>query len=110
MTLAKVAYYLVDMGTITLTIGFVLVVAHTALLAFGRRPALVPATAGAHGGGGSSRPSVGPVDPPAGSTGQLFVVLSFALVGLGMLVRAYLVGRGPWGNLYEFSVAFAFGI
>ena len=25
-------------------------------------------------------------------------------------MRAYLVGRGPWGNLYEFSIAFAFGI
>ena len=36
--------------------------------------------------------------------------MAFVLVGLGMLIRAYLVGRGPWGNLYEFSVAFAFGI
>ena len=27
-----------------------------------------------------------------------------------MLLRAVLVGRGPWGNLYEFCVAFAFGI
>ena len=32
------------------------------------------------------------------------------LVGLAMLIRAYIVGRGPWGNMYEFSVAFAFGI
>ena len=27
-----------------------------------------------------------------------------------MLLRAIVVGRGPWGNLYEFSVAFAFSM
>ena len=27
-----------------------------------------------------------------------------------MLMRAYVVGRGPWGNLFEFSVAFAFSM
>ena len=27
-----------------------------------------------------------------------------------MILRAVIVGRGPWGNMYEFSVAFAFGI
>ena len=27
-----------------------------------------------------------------------------------MLLRAYVVGRGPWGNMYEFSVAFAFSM
>jgi len=118
MSLAKMAYYLVDMGSVTLAVGFILLVVHTSLLAFGRRASLMPAAAGAGGGGGTvsfgrsggRSGAVGPVDTPAGSTGQLFVVLTFVLVGLGMLVRAYLVGRGPWGNLYEFSVAFAFGI
>ena len=41
---------------------------------------------------------------------QVFTWTSFILVGIGLLIRAYLVGRGPWGNLYEFSVAFGFGI
>ena len=112
MTLAKMAYYLVDMGTLTVAIAFVLLVVHTSLLAFGRRAELVTSAAGAGGGSiglGRAR-EVGPSDTPAGSTGQLFAWLSFVLVGLGMLIRAYLVGRGPWGNLYEFSVAFAFGI
>ena len=27
-----------------------------------------------------------------------------------LVARALVVGRGPWGNLYEFTVAFAFGI
>jgi cytochrome c-type biogenesis protein CcsB len=122
MTLAKIAYYLVDMGTVTTAIAFVLFVAHTSLLAFGRRAfavGAVPAVAGAGAGGGSStitvgRPSnsasLGTSETAAGNTGQLFTWLSFILIGLGMLIRAYLVGRGPWGNLYEFSVAFAIGV
>ena len=27
-----------------------------------------------------------------------------------MLLRAIVVGRGPWGNMFEFSVAFAFSM
>jgi cytochrome c-type biogenesis protein CcsB len=41
------------------------------------------------------------------------LVLSFiGWVGLGasMLLRALVVGRGPWGNMFEFSVAFAFSM
>lgn len=112
MTLAKMAYYLVDVGSLTLAVAFVLLVVHTSLLAFSRRAVLVPSAAGAGGGSvGFGRSSVvGPADTAVGSSGQLFVWLSFVLIGLGMLIRAYLVGRGPWGNLYEFSVAFAFGI
>ena len=30
--------------------------------------------------------------------------------GASMLLRAYVVGRGPWGNMFEFSVAFAFSM
>ena len=36
-----------------------------------------------------------------------------AIVALGaslLLLRAIVVGRGPWGNMFEFTVAFAFGI
>ena len=120
MTLAKIAYYLVDMGSVTTAIAFVLLVAHTSLLAFGRRAVigLAPATAGAGAGasGGTTTVTVdrssdsNGAETAAGNTGQLFVWLSFVFIGVGMLVRAYLVGRGPWGNLYEFSVAFAIGM
>ena len=27
-----------------------------------------------------------------------------------MITRAIVVGRGPWGNMYEFTVAFSFSI
>ncbi|MDQ3937948.1 MAG: c-type cytochrome biogenesis protein CcsB, partial [Chloroflexota bacterium] len=46
----------------------------------------------------------------AGGMGHAFVWASLVLIGVGMLIRAFLVGRGPWGNLYEFTVAFGFGI
>jgi cytochrome c-type biogenesis protein CcsB len=36
--------------------------------------------------------------------------VAWALIGLSMLLRAIIVGRGPWGNMYEFAVAFSWGI
>jgi cytochrome c-type biogenesis protein CcsB len=107
----RISYYLVDIGTITLAVSFILLVMHTTLLALGRRQA-APATATA----GSTSATITLADEQrdgaatAGGIGQAFVWVSFVLIGLGMLVRGILVGRGPWGNLYEFSVAFAFGI
>jgi len=111
MMLAKLSYYAFDVGTVALLIGFVLLVVHTTLLAAGRRQAL--AVAGVSGSRSVSSGSVGQSGPSAttaGGIGQVFVWTSLVLLGIGLLVRAYLVGRGPWGNLYEFSVAFAFGI
>jgi cytochrome c-type biogenesis protein CcsB len=121
LTLAKLSYYLIDVGSITLGISFVLLVIHTALLAAGRRAerrSLALAGAGATVGTVGSAPingtqsmvMPGTQSTPAGSSGQVFVWASFILIGLGLLVRAYLVGRGPFGNMYEFSVAFAWGI
>jgi cytochrome c-type biogenesis protein CcsB len=125
MTLDKLSYYLLDVGSLALFVAFVLLVIHTSLLALGRRqPRRVLAGAGAFGGGGTTVTPIGGsagreshdpavasvVATPAGTSGQAFVWAGFVLVGLGMLIRGYLVGRGPWGNLYEFSVAFAFGI
>ena len=110
--MATLSYYAIDIGTVTLAIGFILFVIHTTLLASGRRATV--ATAGA-GAGSSSTVSVslGSTTLNAGtpaSIGQAFAWVSVVLLGIGLLVRAVLVGRGPWGNLYEFSVAFAFGI
>src|SRR6476646_1247235 len=41
---------------------------------------------------------------------RAFTITALAVLALSMAMRAALVGRGPWGNLYEFSVAFAFTI
>ncbi|MEA2676094.1 MAG: hypothetical protein QOJ81_235 [Chloroflexota bacterium] len=115
MTLAKLSYYAFDVGTVLAFIGFLLLVVHTTLLAAGRRQSLTVATAGGPSVsvGTSVGPSVGQAGPSAtsaGSIGQVFIWASAVLLAIGLIVRAYLVGRGPWGNLYEFSVAFAFGV
>ena len=124
MTLAKLSHYFVDMGAITLVIAFFLLVIHTSLLALGRRAALATSTSGRSGGAtatlslgderafGGLRTALSNLGggTAAGGIGHAFTWASFVLIGLGMLVRGVIVGRGPWGNLYEFSVAFAFGI
>src|SRR5665811_335809 len=111
MTLASLSYYAFDVGMVTLGIAFILFCVHTTLLAAGRRQTATAVAAGA-GASGSTTVTVSESAPstPAGGMAQAFVWASFVLVGVGLLVRAYLVGRGPWGNLYEFSVAFGFGI
>jgi cytochrome c-type biogenesis protein CcsB len=113
--MAKLSYYAFDVGTIALVIAFVMFIVHTTLLAMGRRQMLATATAGARGSGGTSSMSSasgsgsGSNESTAGAIGQAFVWVAFVVVGLGLILRAVLVGRGPWGNLYEFSIAFAFG-
>src|SRR6188768_2045925 len=114
MTLAKLSYYAFDVGTIALGIAFVLFVVHTTLLAMGRRATLATATAGAGGGGTATVTTTASSGyqnrGTAASIAQAFTWVAFVLFAVGLILRAYLVGRGPWGNLYEFSIAFAFGI
>lgn len=107
MNLARLSYYAFDVGTALAVIGFLLLVVHTTLLAAGRRQSLATASAG---GPSVSIGTGGPSATTAGSIGQVFVWASAVLLAVGLIARAYLVGRGPWGNLYEFSVAFAFGV
>jgi cytochrome c-type biogenesis protein CcsB len=129
MTLAKVSLYLSTIGGLSLLIAFLLAVAHTTLLALGRRPVavrrgLAPSAAGAGARAGTTTITFGPqghgsaarVDDPsargttAGSIGHGFTWAAWVTLGLSLAVRAWVVGRGPWGNMYEFSIAFAFGI
>jgi cytochrome c-type biogenesis protein CcsB len=127
--LAGLSQYLFIAGSICLVIGFLMHVAHTTVLAAGRRTAAAlnltrPLTAGATSGGGGTtvvglggpgRPSTAntatfQTTTTAGSIGIGMTWTGAILIALSMLIRAYIVGRGPWGNMYEFTVAFAFGI
>jgi cytochrome c-type biogenesis protein CcsB len=111
MDLAKLSYYAFDVGMILIGVAFILFVVHTTLLAAGRRRSLVMAGAGAGVSGGTTITNSESVpSTTAGGMAQAFTWAGFILVLIGLIVRGYLVGRGPWGNLYEFSVAFAFGI
>ena len=109
--MASMTYYAFDVAMVTLGIAFILFCVHTTLLAAGRRQTATAATtAGTTTTTTVTMPESGTTSTSAGNMAQVFTWTSFILVGLGLLVRAYLVGRGPWGNLYEFSVAFGFGI
>jgi cytochrome c-type biogenesis protein CcsB len=129
MDLARLSLYSSVVGGILLLLAFCLHVAHTTLLASRaglvslRSTRLVPQTATVGVGSGPTRSaSLGSTGSaglgltgPAARTGAGDVAIAltwigWALVGLSLLLRAVIVGRGPWGNMYEFSVAFAFGI
>ena len=109
-------------GVILLVLAFASHVAHTVLLAAGRRAAVAvsalapqPALAGVASGSfikarAAARAS-GPEDfaapTPLSGASIVLTTAAFAVLLGSVALRGYLVGRGPWGNLYEFSVAFA---
>ncbi len=118
--MATGSYYLYVVAGILLAGAFAAHVAHTALLASGHRlaaalaPRSVPAFAGAVGGSFVEEMEVGAGDgTPRSAAGPFAIGLAWAAFGLlagALLLRGIVVGRGPWGNLYEFSVAFSTAI
>ncbi|HVL52865.1 MAG TPA: cytochrome c biogenesis protein CcsA [Vitreimonas sp.] len=123
--MAETSQLLFSIATIVLAVAFAAHVGHAVLLANGRRsfPALAtaarPAWAGAVGGSFAARAS-GDVTTagtrasagtsPLGRTAWIGTVLAFGLLVASLGIRAWLVGRGPWGNLFEFSAAFGASI
>jgi cytochrome c-type biogenesis protein CcsB len=122
--MAQASSLLFVLGVIATAIGFAAHVGHAVLLANGRRAVvLVPsaqpafATGGVTGSFVTSRAAAAaaPVGLAASPTplsraATVFTVLAFALLASSMVLRGIVVGRGPYGNLFEFSVAFAASI
>jgi cytochrome c-type biogenesis protein CcsB len=122
--MAQASSILFVLGVIFVALGFAAHVGHAVLLANGRRviafaPAAQPAfaTGGVTGSFVSSRASsIGaPLDlanspSPLSRAAEGLTVVAFGLLVASMATRAIVVGRGPYGNLYEFSVAFATSI
>lgn len=114
MSLAGLSQYLFILGGMSLLLSFVLHVAHTTLLATGWR---VPAAAQgslARAAASGSAVMPGRMSPttttPPGSMGHAFAWVSLVFLALALGFRALIVMRGPWGNMFEFSLAFAAGI
>jgi cytochrome c-type biogenesis protein CcsB len=115
---------LFTVGTIVLAIAFAANIGHAVLLANGRRgfrlmpAAAQPAWAGvATGSFVDSRDAARAAEPadyaapsPLSSGARWLTITAFAILAASLLVRAVIVGRGPWGNLFEFSTAFATSI
>ena len=122
--MASFSSSLFSLGVIFVALGFAAHVGHAVMLANGRRllPVLAstpqPAYAGVVTGSfvaARERASASGLDASASSSPLSRAALWLSLVGwlaLGasMLLRAYVVGRGPWGNMFEFSVAFSFSM
>ncbi|HEY3072698.1 MAG TPA: cytochrome c biogenesis protein CcsA, partial [Candidatus Limnocylindrales bacterium] len=118
---------LFSIGVIAMALAFAAHVANTVLLANGRRvlaaiaprqpqPAFAGAVTGSFverieerssmGSGGLAGDQTSRIAPAA----LALTLIALALIGSSMALRAYLVGRGPWGNMFEFTVAFSFTI
>jgi cytochrome c-type biogenesis protein CcsB len=117
---ATFSQYLFITGALLLLFAFVTDIAYTTLLAVGRRavhimpssaPQLVAAgPSPAPAGRSSAAPAPTPGASTAGAIGHGLTWASFLLMAGSLLTRAVIVERGPWGNMYEFSIAFAVGI
>ncbi len=116
--MATLSQYLFAVGALLLLFAFVLAVAYTTSLALGRRAlhaiSLPAVRLAAAGPGGPTPPlTTGAAPSGASTTGGLahgFTIAAFLALAGSLLARAVVVERGPWGNMYEFSIAFAVGI
>ncbi len=106
---------------ILLVLAFGAHVVHAVLLAHGRRLAAAfslarqPAFAGVVTGSfveGREAALAAGVEPRSAAApfASGLTVIAAVLLGLSMAMRAAVVGRGPWGNMEEFTVAFSFTI
>jgi cytochrome c-type biogenesis protein CcsB len=125
--MATASYYLYVVAGLLLIGALAAHVAHAVLLAGGRRAAvsLAPRREAAFAGvvGGSFAAELASPDGTGadgtGMAGASTAAAPFALgfawasalaLGSALLFRGIVVGRGPWGTLFEFTVAFAFGV
>ena len=122
--MAQLSSILFVLGVFATALGFAAYVGHAVLLANGRRVVALAsvaqpafATGGVTGSFVTTRSasSSAPVDLAASPTplsrgATWLTVGAFALLVASLALRAVVVGRGPYGNLYEFSVAFATSI
>ena len=119
--MATASQYLYVVAGLLLPGAFAAHVAHATLLAAGRglpstlTPRRSPAFAGVVGGSFVDEVSASSADEAGSHTaaGPFAIGLAWAAgvsLGLALLLRGIVVGRGPWGNMFEFTVAFALGI
>ena len=114
---------LFSLGVILVALGFAAHVGHAVMLANGRRvlslsPARQPAFAGVVTGSfvdeqvrsASSALDTYASPSPLSRAAIGLTLVAWIALGASLVLRAIVVGRGPWGSMYEFSVAFAFSM
>jgi cytochrome c-type biogenesis protein CcsB len=112
------------LGVVFIALGFAAHVGHAVMLANGRRtvsvvvPGQQPAYAGAVTGSfvtaqlrsASGGPGMAAAASPLSRAALGLSLAGWLVLGVSLLLRAVIVGRGPWGNMFEFTVAFAFSM
>ena len=122
--MAELSSVLFSVGVILVALAFAAHVGHAVMLANGRRALRVfsaapqPAYAGvvtgsfvtaqAHASAGGASVSASPSPLSRAATG--LTLAAIAALGGSLLLRGIVVGRGPWGNMFEFTVAFSFSM
>ena len=120
--MAQLAQLLFSVGVVVVALTFAAHVGHAVMLANGRRslprlataprPAFAGVVSGSFAEQAARRPgreTIEPTSPLSGVSTWLGWV-AVALLGMSLVFRALSVGRGPWGNMFEFTVAFGFTI
>jgi cytochrome c-type biogenesis protein CcsB len=124
--MAAVSSALFSLGVILVALGFAAHVGHAVMLANGRRslPAFgasgapQPAYAGVVTGSfvtsqtrdAANGPVLAASPSPLSRAAEWLTVAAVVALGASLLLRGIVVGRGPWGNMYEFTVAFSFSM
>ena len=121
--MAELSSNLFSLGVLLVAFGFAAHVGHAVMLANGRRslsfaPAQRPAYAGSVSGSfvtsqttaAQSGPGLAASPSPLSRAAIGLSLASFIALGGSLLARGIVVERGPWGNMFEFTVAFAFSI
>ena len=115
---------LFSLGVVFIALGLAAHVGHAVMLANGRQtlPVLAatqqPAYAGVVTGSfvaarlqaAAGGPSTAAAPSPLSGAAVALSLLGWLALGASLALRAVIVGRGPWGNMFEFSVAFAFAM
>ncbi len=128
MTMAALSSALFSLGVIFVALGFAAHVGHAVMLANGRRALSVaglgavvgqqPAYAGVVTGSfvtsqtqaAAGGPSLAASPSPLSRAASGLTWAAVAALGASLLLRGIIVGRGPWGNMFEFTVAFSFSM
>jgi cytochrome c-type biogenesis protein CcsB len=122
--MALISQLLFPIGTIAIALGFAAYVGHAVMLANGRRsmaslvasrqPAWAGVVTGSFATSRTSAASAGldlAASPtPLGRAAVVLTALGFGILLASLVLRGIVVGRGPWGNMFEFTVAFATSI
>ena len=121
--MAELSSALFPIGVMGIALGFAAFVGHAVMLANGRRAISVqlarqPAYAGVVTGSfvteqsrdRADGPSLAASPSPLSRAATWLTTFGAVALGASLLLRGIVVGRGPWGNMFEFTVAFSFSI